>query len=564
MMKNGRERNTGGFPWRWFGAIALAFSVGADAAGAAPDAPVAQIEALVASGVHPRLRWGRFADFQAQIQSLYQSRGSRPLWLEGAGPTRQSAAVLECLRAADDQGLNSSDYDADLLGRWTGKLDDGRAASPEEAAQFEVAMSLALMRYGSNLALGRVSPRSAGFALDVAPKRLDLPALVQRLAHDARPCDTLARLEPKLPLYRNLKAALPRYRELAESHDASVLALPPKLNPGDRHKEVPALRKRLAALGFPPQEPSAKDPEAYTGDLVEAVERFQERHGLAPDGVIGKGTLAALNVPPAARLTQIRLGLERLRWLPERFDGPFILVNIPSFHLYGYGEDHERPVVSMNVVVGRSSGGHNTPAFHSDMTYVVFRPYWNLPRAITVKEMLPSILRDPSYLARHNLEMVPSFGNGSQVYEPSLETLEMLSAGSLKLRQRPGPKNALGLVKFAFPNNDNIYLHSTPSVNLFQRARRDFSHGCIRVQDPVGLAEFVLQRQGEPWSPQRIEEAMNGAQSRTVTLKQPLPVYIYYSTVLAEPDGSVEFFEDIYGLDRVLEQLLEKGFPYPS
>ncbi|QJD30802.1 L,D-transpeptidase family protein [Methylococcus geothermalis] len=554
----------GGFPRGRLIAFVAAFSVGADAAGAAPEAPAAHIDALVASGVHPRLRWGRFADVQEPLRALYLAQGSRPLWLDGGRPVKQSAAVLECLRMADDQGLNGSDYDADLLGGWIEKFNDGGAASAEEAAQFEVAMSLALMRYGSNLAVGRVSPRAADFALDVAPKRLDLPALVQRLAHDSRPCEVLAELEPKLPLYRNLKAALPRYRDWAGGYDASALVLPSKLSPGDRHKEVPALRKRLAAMGFLPQESPAKDPEAYAGDLVDAVERFQERHGLVPDGVIGKDTLAALNVPPGARLTQIRLGLERLRWLPEQFDGPFILVNIPSFRLYGYGEDHERPEVSMNVVVGRSSGGHNTPVFHSDMTYVVFRPYWNLPRAITVKEMLPGILRDPSYLARHNLEMVPSFGNGSQVYEPSPESLAMLSAGSLKLRQRPGPKNALGLVKFAFPNNDNIYLHGTPSVNLFQRARRDFSHGCIRVQDPVGLAEFVLKRQDEPWPPERIEAAMNGAQSRTVTLKQPLPVYIYYSTVLAEPDGTVRFFEDIYGLDLVLERLLEKGFPYPS
>ncbi|WP_232470530.1 MULTISPECIES: L,D-transpeptidase family protein [Methylococcus] len=563
-MKYGRERTMGGCsPAGWI-TLALALAVGAEAAATAADALAVHIDALVAAGVHPRLRWGRFTDFQEQLRALYLAQGSRPLWLEEGRPVKQSSAVLHCLRMADDQGLNSSDYDADLLGGWIEKLSDGRAANMEEATQFEVAMSLALMRYGSSLALGRVSPRAAGFALDVARRRLDLPALVQHLARDPRPCDAIAELESKLPLYRDLKAALPRYRDLAGSYDASALALPPKLSPGDRHKDVPALRQRLAALGFLSQESPAGEPAAYSGALVEAVRRFQEHHGLAPDGVIGKGTLAALAVSPAARLRQIRLALERLRWLPERFDGPFILVNIPSFHLYGYGEDHERPEVSMNVVVGRSSGGHSTPVFHSDMTYVVFRPYWNIPRAITVKEMLPSILRDPGYLARHNLEMVAGFGNGAQVYEPSRESLAMLSAGSLKLRQRPGPKNALGLVKFAFPNNDNIYLHDTPSVNLFQRARRDFSHGCIRVQDPVGLAEFVLKRQDPAWTAERIEAAMNGAQSRTVTLQQPLPVYVYYSTALAEPDGTVRFFEDIYGLDRVLEQLLEKGFPYPS
>lgn len=197
------------------------------------------------------------------------------------------------------------------------------------------------------------------------------------------------------------------------------------------------------------------------------------------------------------------------------------------------------------------------------MTYVIFHPYWNVPHKITVKEFLPAIRRDPAYLARHNLEIVPNFAPNAPVYTPTDETLAMLASGVLKLRQKPGPRNALGLVKFAFPNNNNVYLHSTPSKGLFQRTRRDFSHGCIRVQDPVRLAEWVLAEQGE-WTRERIMAAMAGQNPRTVTLKRPIPVYIFYSTVLADRSGRVSFYEDIYGHDRLLRTLLAKGFPYPT
>ena len=251
--------------------------------------------------------------------------------------------------------------------------------------------------------------------------------------------------------------------------------------------------------------------------------------------------------------------------MPDDIRGLYLIVNIPSFQLYGSraGEGFGHHDIQMDVIVGEAIGGRHTPVFHSDMTYVIFRPYWNVPYKITAKELLPIIRRNPGYLARNNMELVSNFAPSAMPYEPSLENIEMLSTGALKLRQRPGPKNALGLVKFAFPNNNNVYLHSTPSKGLFQRARRDFSHGCIRVQDPVKLAEWVLMGQGE-WTRERIISAMTGESPKTVTLKQPIPVYIFYSTVLADQEGRVGFYEDIYGHDLTLQTLLAKGFPYPS
>jgi murein L,D-transpeptidase YcbB/YkuD len=241
------------------------------------------------------------------------------------------------------------------------------------------------------------------------------------------------------------------------------------------------------------------------------------------------------------------------------------MVNIPSFELFGFSDGFEsgKPDIMMKVIVGEAVDGRRTPVFSADMTYVVFRPHWNLPYKIAVKEMLPGALRNPGYLARRNLEIVSGFGSNPAVYAPTYENLQRVSSGALKLRQKPGPKNALGLVKFAFPNQNDVYLHSTPNQGLFGRDRRDFSHGCIRVGDPVGLAEWVLKDEPE-WTRVRIQQAMNGRDPKMVTLARPIPVYIFYSTVLADEDGKAMFFEDLYGHDRILQSLIDKGFPHPS
>jgi murein L,D-transpeptidase YcbB/YkuD len=533
---------------------------------AQPATPAASaLQALLKESALPKLRWGQFSDHQAALETLYQASGYAPLWTRNGKPTPQALKAIANLSKADDQGLDSADYDPELWQKWQAELAAAPTPAPRELASFDAGLSLSLMRYVSNLYMGRINPKRVNFSLDIEPKKLDLPALLRKLAASDNPDALIAAQEPKLKFYGYLKTALARYRQLAKDAPAVQISLPAKFKPGDRHADVPKLRKLLAVLGDLTGGDGNDPSQAYDPPLADAVKRFQSRHGLAPDAVIGKGTLAQLNVPLAERVKQIRLGLERLRWLPDQIDGRYLMVNIPSFQLFGFhtGSGSERPDLEMNVIVGEAIDGHSTPVFHSDMTYVNFRPYWNVPYAITVKEYVPILSRNPGYLAGHDMEIVSSFAPDAAVYGASRGNIQQLASGALKLRQRPGPKNALGLVKFAFPNTNNVYLHSTPSQGLFKRSRRDFSHGCIRVEFPATLAEFVLKDHGD-WTREKIEEAMQADKPKIVTLKPSIPVYIFYSTVLADADGKAMFYQDLYGHDAPLNAELAKGFPYPS
>lgn len=536
---------------------------GVASAGHAAETPGSAVEAILKEGSNPKLRWGQFPDVRVSLQKTYQARGYQPLWIQGGKATPQALEVAEALSRAESQGLRKEDYDGEPLRTALSKVRPG--TKPAEIALLDSALSVSALRYASNLYAGRINPRNVDYGLSIQTKKLDGSEVLQRLAVSRHARLDLDALAPKLRLYRNLQEALVRYRHLAKEGKEVELKFPAKFEPGKTHPDVPKLREILVSFGELTAEDAASTAETYDTVTVDAVKRFQRRHGLTADGVIGKGTLARLHVPNAQRLRQIELGMERLRWLPEQVPSSYIMVNIPSFELFGFndGFGSGKPDIAMKVIVGEAVDGRRTPVFHSDMTYVVFRPHWNLPYKIAVKEMLPGALRNPGYLARHNIEIVSGFGPNAPVYAPSAENLQLVASGQLKLRQKPGPKNALGLVKFAFPNNNNVYLHSTPNQGLFGRDRRDFSHGCIRVADPVGLAEWVLKNDGE-WTRQRIQQAMNGKEPKLVTLAHPLPVYIFYSTVLADDHGKVMFFEDIYGHDRILQGLLEKGFPYPA
>ena len=289
--------------------------------------------------------------------------------------------------------------------------------------------------------------------------------------------------------------------------------------------------------------------------LAAALRRFQSRHGLAEDGLYGPATRSALQVTPAQRARQVELALERLRWTPLLQAARMVVVNIPEFRLRAYEVVDGRIEVrhDMRVVVGGAMR-HQTPLFDEDMRTIEFGPYWNVPPSIARQELVPRLRRDPAYFAREELEFVGPGGAVEQVVTP--ERLQSVLAGTWRLRQRPGARNALGGIKFVFPNHNAIYLHHTPATGLFAQARRDFSHGCIRVEDPVGLASFVLQ--GLPgWDATTIRQAMATAHSRTVALPQPVPVLIAYGTALVK-EGRMHFFDDIYGHDRVLDAALRR------
>lgn len=521
---------------------------------------------MIQSGQHSSLHWSKLTDVLKGLVRLYGEQPTRPLWVKDQKPSPQALAVVAALKDADKAGLLPEDYDAAFLERWS-QESAGGFKEASGVASYDVALSVAALRFASNLHLGRINPRSVGFDLDVLPRRQEVAARVLEMTQNPSPRSLLAELEPRFPIYQPLKAALVRYRKLALELPRPKFGFPAKFTPTMTHQDVPALRELLIALGDLPEGAHGVEgvPEVYDPALEQAVKAFQARHGLTSDGVIGKATLARLSTPVADRLKQIELGLERLRWLPEGVKGHYLIVNIPSFQLYGAraGEGIGHHELQMNVVVGQAIDGRQTPIFHSDMTMVTFRPYWNVPEAIAAKEVVPAIRRHPAYLQKNDLEIVSAFAPAAQPLSADELNLDRVASGALKIRQRPGPENALGLFKFSFPNTNNVYLHSTPSKGLFSRDRRDFSHGCIRVQDPQRLAEWVLEDNGD-WPPERIAEFANGDVTKTITLKKSIPVYILYSTVMADQEGRISFFEDIYGHDRSLQVLLPRGFPYPS
>lgn len=510
---------------------------------APPSDPTALvIYGIVVGGAHPWLRARGFPGFEPPLRRLYEATGLAPIWVRDGRPTAQAQAMIAALGAADERGLPSDQYDVAALRNAAERLAAADAPSPAAVGEFDAALSIEALRYASDTHLGRIDPRRVGFRLD-APRRHFDPAVVAReIADGADPVARIAQLDPPFPQFGYLRDALRRYRELAARHDLGTVPTLPKLRPGDDAAGVPALRAYLAALGdLPADAPAPARAEHYDAALVAAVRHYQTRHGLAADGVIGPATLQALQVPIAGRVEQIELAMERMRWLPYTWPPRFIVVNIPEFRLRAYTPGSGTLPLAMNVVVGEAALArkHETPILMADMRYLVFRPYWMVPSSIIRKELAPKIARDPEYLARNEMEVV----NG-------------------RIRQRPGTRNSLGLVKFIFPNPHHVYLHDTPSKGLFARARRDFSHGCIRVADPPALAEFALA-ETPGWNRERIERAMrSGPDNRHVPLAAPIPVYILYATAVADESGQVYFFDDIYGHDASLGRQLAKGFPY--
>lgn len=493
---------------------------------------------------------------RAELVALYPRGGAIALWLDGEGRLTDAARdALALVASSDAHGLVPGDYRAGALADFAADLAAGHP--PETLARFELSLSLHVLRYWRDLHLGRVDPRTLRFRLNAPVDDHDFPAMLRAAATGGRLGAATDELVPPLVLYRSLVTALGHYRELAHREQPLDVPAPRRsIKPGDAVEGLASLRERLVLVGdLPAEAPPATD--VYEGWLADGVKRFQSRHGLIPDGAVGRSTLAALQVPLGARVRQLELALERLRWLPHLEEEGFLAVNIPMFRLWGWGRvpPDGSPAFDMGVIVGRALDTQ-TPVFIDQMDHLVFRPHWNVPPSILRGEILPAIVRDPTYLARNDMELVGGPGGDARAVAVSDESLALLRQGRLRVRQSPGPKNALGLVKFVLPNDDNIYMHGTPAPQLFGRARRDFSHGCIRVEDPVKLAEWLLRDQPD-WTRERILAAMNGSASRRVGLTRPVQVLLFYLTAVVLPaNGSVHFADDIYGHDRRLARAL--------
>ncbi len=493
------------------------------------------------------------------VDTFYARHGSTLLWSRSGSPTAQARALIATLQSVPDYGLSAADYGGARLAARLDALSADRDASVADWSLFDRDLTSAVLALVGNLHFGRVDPHAAGFDMPPRAQGFDPAAIVEQLAVRNDTAALLAAAEPGYQHYRLLHQSLARYRALAAAPD--LPALPPlpgwSVKPGDSYAGAPQLRRRLAAVGDLPPQQAARTDALLDDELVAAIKSFQHRHGLAPDGALGAGTLAALRVPFAQRARQIELTLERWRWVPP-LEPPTLIVNIPAFRLFliRSAVDDEASMLRMNVIVGRQYPQLHTPVFAADMTAVLFRPYWDVPRNIVRRELLAELRRNPRYLETHDMELIAAGSSAAAPLAATADNLEALALGRLRLRQRPGPENALGLIKFVVPNRYDVYLHSTPAQRLFAEPRRAFSHGCIRVSDPVALAAAVMGGTAGDWTAEKIRAAMDGAATFQVKLARPVHVLILYGTAVAAEDGTVHFFDDIYGQDRRLEALL--------
>ncbi len=478
---------------------------------------------------------------------LSSPTGPDTRWFRAGKSSAQARQLLAILRDVRVYGLDEAEFAA--------LADDvGRAMEAGEPAErIDELLDASAKTLVVQLHSGRVDPRTVGHELKNRRAPVDLSAVTERLATEADVAAVLAQVEPRYEQYRALKRVLARYRELPPLPPLAPLESK-VVEPGDPYPDAANLRNILGALEGARFDVQAGSANVYDEDLSRALRPFQEHHGLQADGRLGSRTFAALTRPMQDRIRQLELTLERYRWLPD-IRAPAVIVNVPQFMLYTLPRTPDGGVVRMPVVVGKTA--QRTPIFDSTIQSVVFRPYWNVPASITREELLPTIDGDPAYLERNDMEIVRGYGANVNVLGTDAAAIAELRAGRARVRQRPGPQNALGLIKFELPNPYDVYLHSTPQLALFSRERRALSHGCVRVNDASALAIYLLEGTPGDWSPDAIEAATcEAAQTATVRLARPVPVFVLYVSVVVDRDGAVLFFDDVYGHDRELHAML--------
>lgn len=510
------------------------------------DVPATEIETLIQKKLDgPRLpkidddQWGH-------TKRLYKLYGNNPLWLTRDGLHKvRTRAVTDAILAANTDGMRLDDYPVGALAEAIGALKQTKTPTAEQLASADVLLTAAYTSLGEDLLTGQVDPRTVAQAWHVDPEKENIDsALVRNLRYEHLD-KALATMRPTDDDYRALSRQLQNYRVLVVKGGWQKVPATGNVKPGAPADPavLAAVRNRLAAEGIIPARSANKAsmvpslPQSkssarttYDHDLANAVALFQTRHGINVDSALGKETVDAMNIPADYRLGEIAANMERYRWLPRSFGSRYIFVNVPAFKLEAY--DTGQKVLEMKVIVGQEYQDKATPVFADSMETVVFRPYWNVTPDIAAKEVFP---KGPDYLARENME----------TYQEN---------GQTRVRQRPGPKNALGFVKFLFPNDFNIYLHDTPNHELFKQDVRAFSHGCIRLEKPAELAQWVLG-----WPADRVQEEMqNPPDNKSVKVPRKIPVYITYFTTYMT-NGQIYFGNDLYNRDDKLVPVVMAG-----
>jgi murein L,D-transpeptidase YcbB/YkuD len=519
------------------------------------------LHGIVDSARNADLRWSDFTRYKTEVAKLYETNGYSLLWRQNDRVRPQGRAVIELLQNADAKGLDPEDYDGS---RWQGrllKLDQN--PTEQDLASFDTALTVSAMRYIRAVYCGRINPKEFKFQLDMGWVQLSLAQFIQtQVLNAGDPAAEIQKLEPPFPGYRKLLELLPVYEGYAHQVEGEKLPTVTKtVLPGQPYAGVVRLGRFLQIIGdIPAGEQLNPNATLYDGALVAGVKHYQDRHGETPTGNLDARTIHELNTPPAARIRQIKLTLERWRWLPHSFPQPPVVVNLPEFRVRAMNKDGTVAFYK-NVIIGKAYGGHESPIFEKEIQYVVFRPYWNVTPSIQRNEIVPHIQKDPNYIVKHDFEVVTPQGEVVTDNQVSPEVLEGIKSLHLMVRQKPGDTNSLGLVKIIFPNPDNVYLHGTDAPELFSPDVRDFSHGCIRVEKPADLVAWVL-RNNPGWDLERVKATMNGEKNNLqVNLVTRIPVLIVYGTATVNEENQIRFFDDIYGYDAQLDKALAAAYP---
>ena len=529
--------------------------VSTDASG--QDSSRKAVQDVISSGRIPWARWPDFSRYVDDLRHLYAAHTDSLIWFDGPFLSSGGSAAVAVLRSAGEHGFEPRDYDVQTLDR-VGSQSVRAPLDSGERVRFDLLLSVNLIRFLDDLKFGRLHPQ----AFHREESDTDWAAVLKQALAGDSVARLVAATAPNLAQYRKLQRLLDRYRALGADSTFGPLPSTSPVYPGAEYRDVNQLRRRLAATGDLLTDTSGGPSGQYSEIDADAVRRFQHRHALRVDGILDAATFSEINVPFRQRARQIELALERLRWLPQIGGRRFVVVNIPAFQLFAFDSAGGSgvPSLGMRVIVGQALDTR-TPVMLEQLRYLEFRPYWNVPRRILVGEILPLLQRNVRYLQDNDMEVVgPRDRVMGDVVSP--EILDQLRLGELRVRQRPGPRNAMGLVKFVFPNSAAVYLHGTPRSELFSQSRRDLSHGCIRLEDPTALATWVLRDQ-PLWGRQQIVAAQAGRSSTRAWLPHPMPVIIFYTTAVAAPDGSAWFFTDIYGHDRRLDEALRAELASP-
>lgn len=486
------------------------------------------------------------AEIDEKLNEMYRGNGLQPFWVHDGRPDSRAADILAVLEGAESHGLDPASYFTDKIRQyWDSKDTTG-------LVRLDILLTMGMVRYVADQREGRIEPRQVDPVLFETARdaEVDWNALLQ--AAFAAP-DMNAFLEqqaPPLLQYRRLREKLSEYRQIDAEGGWPLIPDGETLKPGEEDQRVAIVRQRLVATKELPTKDMAST--LFDESLAEAVKRFQARHNLKPDGVIGKQTMAAMNVPVADRIEQIVINMERYRWLKRFNDDRLVVVNIAGFRAAA-GKPGAFDL-TMPVIVGKAY--HATPVFSEMIKYVEFNPYWNLPASIARTETLPKLKQDPLYLQKHNMRIFQGWEEGAPELDSTSMDWSKISERDMnryRVRQDPGPNNALGTLKIMFPNKYSVYLHDTPAHGLFKQEQRAFSHGCIRMSRPAEMAAWVLGGEEQGWNLEKVNGIIKKRERQVVVLDEPIPVYILYRTAFVNPeDDALYFYEDIYERDKLL------------